>query len=49
MWAMTSADRNDLAAYRATGLTPEQVREMQDYQTDPAPQPMWGEDEQWYK
>lgn len=30
MWAMTPADRRELDAYRATGLTPEQVARLKD-------------------
>ena len=48
MFAMTSKDWRELAAYRATGMTPEQVTQMQQYTTDPAPLPMYapiGEDD----
>jgi len=39
MFAMTPKDWRELAAYRATGMTPEQVTQMQQYTTDPAPLP----------
>lgn len=48
MFAMKSSDWRELAAYRATGMTPEQVTQMQQYTTDPAPLPMYapiGEDD----
>ena len=40
VFAMKSSDWRELAAYRATGMTPEQVTQMQQYTTDPAPLPM---------
>ena len=43
MFAMTSKDWRELAAYRATGMTPEQVTQMQQYTTDSAPLPMMEE------
>ena len=39
MWAMTSRDKQELDAYRATGLTPSQVNAMQAAQDGMAPLP----------
>ena len=39
MWAMTSRDKQELDAYRATGLTPSQVTAMQAAQDGMAPLP----------
>ena len=44
MFAMKSSDWRELAAYRATGMTPEQVTQMQQYTTDPAPLPLTDSD-----